>query len=74
MPDIVQLSREKRILECFGSGTACIVSPISNIHYEGHDIHIPTLEQPNNVCLRLLNKLSDIQYGRIEHPWARKIE
>uniref|UniRef100_A0A8D8QPN8 Branched-chain-amino-acid aminotransferase n=2 Tax=Cacopsylla melanoneura TaxID=428564 RepID=A0A8D8QPN8_9HEMI len=74
MPEIMQLSREKRILECFGSGTACIISPIGNIHYEGNDILIPTLEQPNPICLRLLNKLSDIHYGRIEHPWARKGE
>ena len=58
----------------FGAGTACVVSPIERINYMGTDLLIPTLEQETPLCIELKNTLADIQYGRIDHPWARIIE
>lgn len=42
MPEIVQAVEENRVIEMFGAGTACIVSPIKRIGYKGEDILIPT--------------------------------
>ena len=59
-----------QLLEFFGAGTACIVCPVQRISYLGKDYHIPTVEQPDPLCVRLLNELSAIYYGRISHDWA----
>ena len=61
----------------FGSGTACIVSPIKNVHFDGKDIKIPL--DPKNPSKEAgplaaaLNEILKIQYGEIEHPWSVKI-
>lgn len=58
----------------FGSGTACLVSPIERINYLGTDYLIPTMEQSKPLWSRIKTTLTDIQYGRVEHPWAVLIE
>lgn len=59
-----------QILEMFGTGTACIVSPIERIQYLGTDLLIPTMEQEKPMFKRILDTLTAIQYGKVEHPWA----
>jgi branched-chain amino acid aminotransferase len=58
----------------FGSGTACIVSPIERIFYLGENLMIPTMEQEKAVFRRVQKELTDIQYGRKKHPWAVVID
>ena len=60
MGEIRQASKEGRLLEAFGAGTAAIVSPISCIRYEGEDIEI-TATGP--LTQRLFDELIAIQYG-----------
>ncbi|XP_022900476.2 branched-chain-amino-acid aminotransferase, cytosolic [Onthophagus taurus] len=74
MKELVKLHKEGRILEMFGSGTACIVSPISSISYLGQDIKIPTTEHKSPLYARIRDQLYAIQYGHIEHPWAETID
>ncbi|XP_075235113.1 branched chain amino acid transaminase isoform X2 [Lycorma delicatula] len=75
MPEVLRLYKENRLLEVFGTGTACLVCPVNLIHYEGENIEIPTVtEDTNAVWYRTLNALTDIQYGRVKHPWARLID
>lgn len=57
----------------FGAGTACVVSPIERIFYMGENLMVPTMEQDKPVFKDILKTLSDIQYGRVEHPWAQII-
>jgi branched-chain amino acid aminotransferase len=61
-------------LELFGTGTAAVVSPIERINYLEEDLFIPTTEQPNPVYKRIMTELTDIQYGKIKHPWAVRID
>lgn len=63
-----------QLLEMFGAGTACIVCPINRINYMDTDLLIPTLEHAKPIYARIKDTLSDIQYGRIEHPWAVLID
>lgn len=58
----------------FGSGTACVVSPISSIEYDGQILHIPTTDHNNPLYHRILKRLTDIQYGHIDHPWAEPVD
>ncbi|KAF7382594.1 hypothetical protein V1477_003310 [Vespula maculifrons] len=75
MKEICRLLSENRLLEMFGSGTACIISPISNIGFMDRDFHIPTLQQSDPIYKKLEKHLKDIQYGYIpDHPWTITID
>ncbi|CAI5730282.1 unnamed protein product [Peronospora destructor] len=61
------------VLEVFGSGTAAVVSPVSTINYMDEDLVIPldgTDGKAGKLAERIWKELSDIQYGRREHPWS----
>ena len=58
----------------FGSGTACIVSPISYIEYAGQLLHIPTTDNKFPLFQKILKQLTDIQYGHTDHPWAEPVD
>jgi branched-chain amino acid aminotransferase len=78
MAEILQASHEDRIIEMFGAGTACIVSPIKRIGFNGTDIHIP-LDRSNpdsqaGPLTKMINDaIMDIQYGVVKHPFSRLI-
>ncbi|KAJ8786025.1 hypothetical protein J1605_006605 [Eschrichtius robustus] len=61
MDDLTTAVEENRVREMFGSGTACVVCPVSNILYKGETIHIPTMENGPKLASRILDKLTDIQ-------------
>ncbi|XP_076303212.1 branched-chain-amino-acid aminotransferase, cytosolic-like isoform X1 [Lasioglossum baleicum] len=75
MNEVCQLLSENRLLELFGAGTACVVSPVSYIEFVGRPLHIPTLEHEEPVFQKFLKHLLDIQYGVMpDHPWTISIE
>ena len=43
MPEVVAASREGRLLEVFGAGTAAVVCPVREVvFYQGSSIDVPT--------------------------------
>ncbi|KAJ2999623.1 branched-chain-amino-acid aminotransferase [Globomyces sp. JEL0801] len=73
--EITQAVKENRVIEMFGAGTAAIVSPIKNIHFQGVDYNIPLdPSQPDSQAGPLTKRLADtimgIQYGEIPHKWS----
>lgn len=59
-----------QVLEMFGTGTACVVSPINRIQYLGEDYKIPTMDQAAPVFEIIKDQLLNIQFGIQKHPWA----
>ncbi|OQS05329.1 branched-chain-amino-acid aminotransferase [Thraustotheca clavata] len=73
MPSIVKAQKEGRLLEIFGSGTAAIISPVELINYNGVDINVPLDAEDGKsgkLTKRIWKEMTDIQYGRVEHPWS----
>lgn len=75
MSEFVQAQREGRLLEVFGAGTACVVTPIKNIEYEGEQFAVPLdPEDPKAQAGPLTRKLEQtinaIQYGELAHEWS----
>lgn len=62
-----------QLLEMFGAGTAVVISPISKVGFLDHDINIPTMKQAQPVFQRIKDTLLAIQYGHIDHPYAKLI-
>ena len=64
-----------RITEVFGAGTAAVVSPVGQLRYQGR-VHAVNDNRSGPVAARLLQSLTDIQYGRAEDPfgWVVPVE
>ena len=45
MDDLTTAVEENRVREMFGSGTTCVVCPVSTILHKDETIHIPTMEE-----------------------------
>jgi branched-chain amino acid aminotransferase len=70
MSEVVAACQEGRLLEAFGAGTAAVVAPVKAVKYKGEDFEFPTGEEIGPVAKSMWNQLTDIQYGRVEHPWS----
>ncbi|KAL0962641.1 hypothetical protein UPYG_G00343170 [Umbra pygmaea] len=70
MEDLRRALMESRVEEMFGSGTACVVSPVGRILYQGENLYIPFQEDCPQLASRLNKELTDIQYGRTHSDWS----
>ncbi|ETO17755.1 branched-chain amino acid aminotransferase [Reticulomyxa filosa] len=75
MPEVVRALNEGRLLESFGVGTAAIISPVFLINYKGKDYKIPLdsqnpKENAGPLAKKLFKAITDIQYGKVPHPWS----
>ncbi|CAH1635130.1 unnamed protein product [Spodoptera littoralis] len=73
MDRVIELNKKGRLLEMFGAGTAVVISPISRVGFLDHEIRVPTMSQAQPVYQRVKDTLLAIQYGHIEHPYAKVI-
>ncbi|XP_071522471.1 branched-chain-amino-acid aminotransferase, cytosolic isoform X5 [Panulirus ornatus] len=74
MAELIQAHSEGKLLEVFGAGTAAVVTPVGEIHYEDKIIKIPTMEHDYPLTQRFFDTIKDIQYGRVESEWTVPIE
>nr|XP_053630552.1 branched-chain-amino-acid aminotransferase, cytosolic-like [Cherax quadricarinatus] len=74
MDEIIQAKSEGKLLEMFGAGTAAVVTPVGEIHYEGQIVKIPTMEHKHPLTQRIFDAITDIQYGRVKSEWTVPIE
>ncbi|KAL7882426.1 hypothetical protein SRHO_G00000840 [Serrasalmus rhombeus] len=70
MADLRLALKENRVKEMFGSGTACVVSPVGRVLYQGENLEIPCEVNCSGLVSRLQQELTDIQYGRTPSDWA----
>jgi len=70
--DVAEASKEGRLLEAFGAGTAAIVSPIESITYKGQEIKVPIKTELGSgpLAKRLMDSILAIQYGETSSPWS----
>ncbi|WBW75455.1 branched chain amino acid aminotransferase Eca39 [Schizosaccharomyces osmophilus] len=73
MKEVAEASKEGRLLEVFGAGTAALVSPVKAINYKGAEINVPLPEgqEAGPITSQISNWILDIQYGKDpNHPWS----
>ncbi|TIB93689.1 branched-chain amino acid aminotransferase II [Wallemia mellicola] len=71
MPELAKLAEEGRVVESFGSGTACIIASISCVNWREKDITIPVEADGSGAIATVLrNAIEAVQLGREEHPWS----
>ncbi|EJW81881.1 branched-chain-amino-acid aminotransferase [Wuchereria bancrofti] len=78
--EIRRAIKEERMYEMFGTGTACVVSPVDRILYKNpctgdfEEMNIPTITHKPNLMQKLHQTVVDIQYGKIKMPeWTMEV-
>jgi len=72
--ELIQSSKEGRLQEVFGTGTAAVISPVDEIQYRDTNINI-NHGQIGPIARRLFDEISGIHYGEISdtHGWIYNI-
>lgn len=75
MQDLADASKEGRLIEAFGAGTAAIVCPIRKIAWKGDhvDCGLKDTEESGKLTLQIKEWMEEIQYGDVKHEWSVKV-
>eukprot|EP00887_Chlorella_sp_A99_P003728 scaffold7.g3728.t1 len=76
LAEVKQAATEGRLLEVFGTGTACIVQPVAALVRGNGDVYRTSVDvaHPDSLAARLHAAMQDIYYGRVEHPWSVPVD
>ncbi|CCW63640.1 unnamed protein product [Phytomonas sp. EM1] len=69
--EMLNALKEGRVIECFGCGTAAVVTPVNGLRYRGEDVVIPSPTGEESLCERVFKAIMDIQYGKMPNEWSR---
>jgi len=67
--EVIEAAASGRLRECFGSGTAAVISPVGSLHYKGADYPING-QETGELAHRLFDELTAMQYGEKEDPFG----
>ena len=71
--EVIEASRDGRLQEAFGTGTAAVISPVGQITYKGED-HIVAGGKMGKLSQRLYDEIVSIQYGEKDDPYGWRIK
>ncbi|KAL9108811.1 MAG: hypothetical protein Q9227_006468 [Pyrenula ochraceoflavens] len=71
MAELDEASREGRLMEVFGAGTAAVVSPVRKIGWREKmvDCGLEDDEEAGEIAAKMKKWIEGIQYGDEKHPW-----
>lgn len=73
--DVMKASREGKLEEVFGTGTAAVISPVGELRYEGEVAHIGS-GKIGALTQRLYDTLTGVQWGKLpdELHWTVTVD
>ena len=66
--EVLDKAKSGELVECFGTGTAAVISPVGGLNYKGEDIVIGDGET-GELSQKLFDQLTAYQYGSDEDPY-----
>ena len=69
MPELLAAHTAGKLLEVFGSGTAAVISPVSELVFQGRSLII-NRGRIGEWTQRLFETVTGIQYGKMEDPFG----
>jgi branched-chain amino acid aminotransferase len=69
MPEVVGAQARGKLRKVFGSGTAAVISPVSELVFQGKSLVIAE-GRVGDWTQRLFDTLTGIQYGKVEDPFG----
>ena len=76
MRELADATEDGRLIECFGTGTAAVVSPVRKISWRGRMVDCGLEEgyEAGEIAQRMKDWIEGIQYGdEPDNPWSWKI-
>lgn len=72
---LIEMVKEGRLKEAFGTGTAAVISPIGELGYKGESFVINDFKT-GELTQKLYDRLTGIQYGKLEdeYGWRREVK
>ncbi len=67
--EVIEGIESGRLKECFGTGTAAVISPVGALHYRGRE-YVINGGETGPLARRLFDELTGIQYGEKEDPFG----
>uniref|UniRef100_A0A3Q2NUK2 Branched-chain-amino-acid aminotransferase n=1 Tax=Fundulus heteroclitus TaxID=8078 RepID=A0A3Q2NUK2_FUNHE len=64
MGQLCSALQQQRLMEMFGSGTACRICPVGSVVYQGKHLELPCQEK-HSLSSRIATELADIQVSRL---------
>jgi len=71
--EVISASKNGRLTEAFGTGTAAVISPVGQITYKGED-HVVAGGKMGELSQKLYDEIVAIQYGKKEDPFGWRIK
>ncbi|KAL7274636.1 hypothetical protein RUND412_002441 [Rhizina undulata] len=68
MWELMDAYEQGRLVEAFAAGTAYFITPVTEIHFRGKDIKLPTMAGTYTAMLK--GWLSGVMYGKETHEWG----
>ncbi|MEA1991633.1 MAG: branched-chain amino acid aminotransferase [Thermodesulfobacteriota bacterium] len=72
--EVLEKAKSKVLKECFGTGTAAVISPVGALYYKGENYSING-GNTGDLAQRLFDEITGLQYGEREdaHGWIEVI-
>jgi len=72
--EVFEAAQKGSLDEAFGTGTAAVISPIGELHWNGENIQVNS-SQVGEVSSRLYHTITGIQTGRLEdhREWTIRV-
>ena len=67
--EVIERAQSGELKECFGSGTAAVISPVASLYYKGKSYEING-GKTGELAQRLFDELTAIQYGEKEEDFG----
>lgn len=73
--EVIETSKNGILEECFGTGTAAVISPVGSLHYRGETVAVNG-GVTGPLAQRLFDEIMGIQYGERKDPfgWTEVVE
>lgn len=71
--ELIAAQKSGKLEECFGSGTAAVISPVGKLRYKD-DVMLINNNEIGEVTQKLYDTITGIQWGKIEDPFGWTVE
>ena len=67
--EVLEKAKNKALKECFGTGTAAVISPVGALYYKGENYSI-NRGKTGDLAQRLFDEITGLQYGEREDAYG----
>ena len=71
--ELISAQKEGRLEECFGTGTAAVISPVGKLRFKD-DVMTINNNQIGEVSQKLYDTITGIQWGKVEDTFGWTME